>query len=242
MPGSYRALAGSNRSFTNWNRAFDLCGSEYVLGQGYLALSGFTVEGMNDVGKLGGPTTSAGEPGDGCSRCEAGATVASMVVDQALWMSVAGYGDGRPPKELWDAVNAEDWSTVRREWDQWARPHFREINRAARDWRALAMTALRTTVESLKDAGVSSPAPPFDASAPPGEDAIMREWLPWIHRGITAVKDAARSDEWVRFSEALPVELRALAGEHPERQAEVAANAFETDMFIRGLLDNEGEG
>ena len=172
---------------------------------------------------------------------DAGAMVASMVMNQALWMSVAGRGDGRPPKELWDAVNAEDWSMVRREWDQWAWPEFREINRAARDWRALALTALQTTVKSLKDAGVSSPAPPFDASAPPGEDAIMREWLPWIHRGIAAVKDGARSDEWPRFAEALPVELRALAGEHPERRAEVAASAFETDMFHRGLLDKDGD-
>ena len=52
-------------------------------------------------------------------------------MDQALWMSVAGRGDGRPPNELWDAVVAEDWSSVRREWDRWMRAQLREMDRPA---------------------------------------------------------------------------------------------------------------
>jgi hypothetical protein len=204
----------------------------------YLALSGSKVGNMNRVGKLDGPTTSADEPGDGCSRCEAGATVAFMVLAQADWMSVYNSGDGRPPKALWDAVHAEDWSAVRREWRQWTQP----IYKAAGSWRAIAWTTLKTTVENLKDAGVSSPAPPFDASAPPSEDAIMREWLPWIRKAIATVKDTARSEEWARFVEALPVELQPLAVEHPERQASAAACGFEVDIFLRDLLDNDGEG
>jgi hypothetical protein len=176
-----------------------------------------------------------------CSRCEAGATVARMVMDQALWMSVAGRGDGRPPKELWDAVVSEDWSRVRREWDGWIRPQLREMDRTGRDWRALAHVAVKSTVNELKAAGVSSPLPgDLDAALEP--DVILREWLSWIRKGIAAVKDDARLHEWTRFVEALPVELQALAVEHPERQAEVAACVFETDMFTRDLLENEGEG
>jgi hypothetical protein len=164
-----------------------------------------------------------------------------MVMDQALWMSVTGRGDGQPPNKLWDAVVAEDWSSVHREWDRWMRPLLREMDSTGRDWRALAMTSVQMTVTWLKDAGVSSPVPP-DASAPLGENAIMRLWLPWICKGITAVKDAARRHEWARFVDALPEELQALAVEHPERQAEVAACVFETEMITRALLDNDGEG
>src|ERR1700694_3866228 len=132
---------------------------------------------------IGGSGPSVGEPGDGCSRCEAGATVARMVIDQALWMSVAGRGDGRPPKELWDAVVAEDWSSVRREWDRWMRPQLREMDMTGRDWRALARVAVKSTVTELKAAGVSSPLPgDLDAALEP--DAILREWLSWIRKGI----------------------------------------------------------
>jgi hypothetical protein len=190
---------------------------------------------------MGGSEPSAGEARDGCSRCEAGATVARMVMDQALWMSVAGRGDGRPPKELWDAVVAEDWSSVRCEWDRWVRPQLREMDRTGRHWRALAMTSVQMTVKWLKDAGVSSPVP-SDVSPTLEPDAILRAWLPWISKGIAAVKDAARLHEWAHFVGALPVELQALAVELPERQAEVAASVFETDMFHRRLLDNDGEG
>ena len=159
----------------------------------------------------------------------------------ASWMSATGRGDGRPPKELWDAVVAGDWSSVRREWDQSMRPQLRDMDRTGRHWRAVATTSLQRTVTWLKDAGVSSPAP-SDGSAPLGEDAVMRVWLPWIYRAITAVKDDARRHEWARFVDALPQELQALAGEHPERQAEVAACVFETEMITRRLLDNDGEG
>ena len=163
-------------------------------------------------------------------------------MDQALWMSVIGRGDGRPPKELWDAVVAEDWSSVRREWDRWMRPQLREMDRTGRDWRALAMTSVQMTVKWLKDAGVSSPVPSDAECCPGAEDAIMRAWLPWISKGIAAVKNDARRHEWARFVDALPEELQALAVEHPERQAEVAACVFETEMITRDLLDNDGEG
>jgi hypothetical protein len=196
---------------------------------------------MNRVGKLDEPTTSAGEPGDGCSRCEAGATVANMVRSQALWMYTLERGECRPPAALWEAVLAEDWLTVRREWDRWVWPELREMDRAGRDWRALASTAVQVTVKELISAGVSSPSPgDLDAGLEP--DAILREWLSWIRKGIASVKDDARRHEWERFVEALPVELQAVAVEHPERQAEVAACVFETDVFHRGLLDKEGDG
>ena len=161
-------------------------------------------------------------------------------MDQALWMSVVGRGDGWPPKELWDAVVAEDWSSVRREWDRWMRPQLREMDRTGRDWRAVAMTSMQMTVKWLKDAGVSSPVP-SDAEAALEPDAILGAWLPWISKGIAAVKNDAQLHEWERFAEALPRELQALAVEHPERQAEVAACVFETEMYTRDLLDNEGE-
>ena len=124
-------------------------------------------------------------------------------MDQALWMSVAGRGDGWPPKELWGAVVAEDWSSVRREWDRWMRPQLREMDRTGRDWRAVAMTSMQMTVKWLKDAGVSSPVP-SDAEAALEPDAILRAWLPWISKGIAAVKNDARLHEWEHFVEALP--------------------------------------
>jgi hypothetical protein len=190
---------------------------------------------------MGGGGPSAGEPNDGCSRCEAGATVADMVRSQALWMYTLERGECRPPAALWEAVLAEDWLTVRREWDRWVWTELREMDRTGKHWRALARTAVQVTVNELKSAGVSSPLPDdLDAALEP--DAILREWLSWIRKGIATVKDAARLHEWTRFVESLPVELRALAVEHPERQAEVAACVFETDMFTRGLLDNEEEG
>jgi hypothetical protein len=115
------------------------------------------------------------------------------------------------------------------------------MERTGKDWRALAHLAVTSTVNELKNTGVRSPLPgDIDAALEP--NAILREWLSWIRKGIATVKDDARLHEWARFVEALPVELQALAVEHPERQAEVAACVFETEMFHRGLLDNDGEG
>jgi hypothetical protein len=174
-----------------------------------------------------------------CSGCKAGATVAWIVLDQASSMSALGRGDGQPPKQLWDAVVAEDWVSVRREWDRWMWPQLRELDRTGKDWRALLMTLLRRTVQSLKDAGVSGPVP-SETDAPLGEDALMGVWLPWIRKGIASVKDVAQQNEWAGFVETLPVELQALALEHPERQAEVAAYVFEIALLLRSLDDDGG--
>jgi hypothetical protein len=165
--------------------------------------------------------------------------VAIMVLNQAIWMSALGRSTGeRPPSALWDAVVAEDWFTVRDQWDRWVWSELREMDESGKDWRSVVAVMVGATVEAVKSAGADGSFL-TDLGEP---HAVMREWGPWIAKRFTAVTDGARSHEWARYVEALPVELQVLAAEHPEQQAEVVACVFETDMVTRGLLDNDEEG
>ncbi|WP_061005262.1 hypothetical protein [Mycolicibacterium mucogenicum] len=169
--------------------------------------------------------------GGQCSRCDAGKTVMLMVQSQALWMGAAGLGDGRPPAALWAAVWAEDWPTVRSEWDKWVRPRLRELSATGRDWRATVAVMVQAAVNTVDS---SFPADVHDA------EATRREWSRWIAEQFAAARDSARFDEWARYSDALPPGLQSLAAEHPSQQAELAATTFEIEAFHRGLLGDEG--
>lgn len=168
----------------------------------------------------------------------AAATVAAMVRSQAGWMSALEIGDAGPPAALSAALEAEDWAAVRREWDTWVLHTLRDLNRSVRDWRALTATTVQSTVRALTAAGTGSLVPP--AVDVVDEDSISETWLPWIRAAVAAVKGDTRAAEWSCHADALPVELRSMAVEHPEQQAELAATTFEIEAFHRGLNGDEG--
>lgn len=184
-------------------------------------------EGKEDVAA---PSARAGA--QQCSRCDAGATVMQMVRSHALWMATIGRGDGEPPAALWEAVWAEDWPTVRSEWDKWVQPALRELHDTAREWRSTAAvmvdSAARTVGEPFPDVNTHDPV------------AVRRQWGQWIVEQFTAAREGARSDEWSEFSQALPAELQPLAMEHPTRQAELATSVFEVEALHRNLSTDEG--
>lgn len=168
-----------------------------------------------------------------CSRCDAGATVMHMVRSQALWMATLSSGDGEPPAALWEAVWAEDWPTVRSEWEKWVRPALRELNDTARNWRA--------TVAVMVDSAARTVGEPFPDVSAHNPVAVQRQWGQWIVEQFTAAREGVRSDEWAEYSQALPAELQALAMEHPTRQAELAATTFEVEALHRILSTDEGD-
>jgi hypothetical protein len=156
-----------------------------------------------------------------------------MVQHQALWFAAfGGQGDGQPPTALWEAVWAEDWPTVRSEWDKWVSPALRELYGTARDWRA--------TVAVMADSAARAIGEPFPADIH-DPVVVQRQWGRWIVEQFTAARESVRSDEWTEFSQALPVELRAMATEHPTRQAELAATTFEVEALHRNTRTDEGD-
>lgn len=168
---------------------------------------------------------------------DAAATVAAMVRSQAGWMSALKIGAAGPPAALSAALEAEDWAAVRHEWDTWVLYTLRDLNRSVREWRALTATTVQSTVRALTAAGTGSLLPP-DVDVV-DEDSVAQTWMPWIRAAVAAVKADARAAEWSCHADALPVELRAMAVEPPEQQAEAAAGAFEIDMLHRDLLGDE---
>ncbi len=174
---------------------------------------------------------AASESEQQCSRCAAGFTVMMMVRHQASWFSELGLGAGKPPA-LWEAVLAEDWPTVLSEWDKWVQPVLRELHNTGREWRA--------TIAVMADSATRAIGEPFptDIHDP---IAVQRHFGTWIRKQVTAAREGVRSDEWAEFSQALPVELQAMATEHPTRQAEVAAAAFEVEALHRNLSTDEGD-
>jgi hypothetical protein len=153
-------------------------------------------------------------------------------------MSALEISDAGPPAALVAALEAEDWAAVWREWDTWVLHTLRDLNRSVRNWRALTTTTVQCTVRTLTAAGTGSLVPP--AVDVVDEDSISGTWLPWIRAAVAAVKGDTRAAEWSCHADALPIELRSMAVEHPEQQAEAAAAASEIDMFHRGLLGDEG--
>ena len=157
-----------------------------------------------------------------------------MVRHQASWFAAVGRGDGRPPAVLWEAVLAEDWPTVRREWDEWVQPALRELHDNGREWRA--------TIAVMADSAADAVGEPFPADIH-DPIAVQRQFGTWIRKQVTAAREGMRSDEWAEFSQALPtVELQAMASEHPTRQAEVAATTFEVEALVRSLEADADEG
>lgn len=135
---------------------------------------------------------------------------------------------------LWEAVLAEDWPTVCREWDKWVQPVLREMYQAERERRA----TIAVMAESAADAvGEPFPADIHDPLA------VQRHFGTWIRKQVTAAREGGRSDEWAEFSQALPTaELQAMAAEHPTYQAEVAATTFEIEALHRNLEADADEG
>lgn len=189
---------------------------------------GMTANSEGEGTDVAAPSSRGGAQ---CSRCDAGATVMQMVRSQALWMATRG-GDGEPPAALWEAVWAEDWPTVRSEWDKWVQPALRELHETAREWRStvavMVDSAARTVGEPFPDVNTHDPV------------AVRRQWGQWIAEQFTAAREGVRSAEWSEYSQALPAELQPLAMEHPIRQAELAASVFEVEALHRNLSTDEG--
>lgn len=154
-----------------------------------------------------------------------------MVREQALWFAALGRGDGTPPEVLWEAVWAEDWPTVRSEWNKWVQPTLRELHNTGREWRA--------TSAVMADSAARAIGEPFptDIHDP---IAVQRHFGDWIRKQVTAAREGVRSDEWTEFSQALPTEQQAMAAEHPMRQAELASATFEIEALHRNLETDEG--
>jgi hypothetical protein len=156
-----------------------------------------------------------------------------MVRHQASWFAAIGRGDGRPPGALWDAVLAEDWPTVRSEWDKWVQPVLRELYNTGREWRA--------TIAVMADSAAQAVGEPFptDIHDPM---AVQRHFGTWMRKQVVSAREGVRSDEWAEFSQALPAELQPMAAEHPSYQAEVAATTFEIEALQRNLEADADEG
>ncbi|OKH64326.1 hypothetical protein EB74_10255 [Mycobacterium sp. SWH-M5] len=156
-----------------------------------------------------------------------------MVREQALWFAAMGRGDGTPPAVLWEAVCAEDWPTVRSEWNKWVHPTLRELHNTGREWRA--------TIAVMAESAARAVGEPFPADIH-DPIAVQRHFGTWIRKQVTAAREGVRSDEWAEFSQALPAELQPMAAEHPTYQAEVAATTFEIEALHRNLDADADEG
>jgi hypothetical protein len=188
-----------------------------------------------------------------CNRClDRDGHVGRIVMLAAMYLENIARTGGGPYgaaiSNLRDAWIAEDFDTAVDAWSCWLQPQIKELAEwrwKAAAWEIQVQAMIRTVAEVMEGAGGAGgqvwPEPLTVAWAElqaawdsHDEYKVSRAASWWLRCALNGLIDGLVEREWRAVVEALPEEVRPLAGEGPPtRQAERTATTFELSEHVR---------